>query len=261
MALHTQFIAALAKRPASTVVNGLRTGSGSDPDAGEFAAQHEQYLRALEDSGVSVMVLPADPGYPDSVFVEDTALCFADFAVVLRPGAPTRAGETASVAEALSAWYATIDHLEAGHVDGGDVLWTGREVLIGLSQRTDPVGAQALSDVLAAHGLTPRIVETPPGVLHFKSDSTSLDESTILATTRLDDSGVFDGYTVLAVPLGEEAAANAISINGRVLLPAGYPNTQAMLLDAGYDVVTVDNSQPQLIDGGLSCMSLRIPGN
>lgn len=259
MASHTDFVAALVRRPSPSVTEGLRGEAGRDPDPELFARQHEGYIRTLEDAGLAVVVLPADERFPDSVFVEDTALCFPGFAVVCRPGAPSRSGEEESIAEALTTWYSEIHRVPTGHVDGGDVLWTGREVIVGVSDRTDTEGAEALVGLLVAQGLSARTAPTPAGVLHFKSDAASLDEHTILATSRLSDSGVFADYTVLTVPAGEEAAANAVRIGETVLLPAGYPDTEQLLIKAGYSVTPVDNSEPAAIDGGLSCMSLRIP--
>ena len=260
MASHTDFVAALVRRPSASVVHGLRGGSRPDPDPELFARQHETYIRALEDAGLAVVVLPEDDRFPDSVFVEDTALCFPGFAVVCRPGAASRSGEEDSTREALSTWYSDIHELPAGHVDGGDVLWTGREVIVGISERTDTEGANALVDLLLKQGLPARTAPTPSGVLHFKSDARfHLDERTILATSRLADAGVFSDYTVLRVPPGEEAAANAVRIGDTVLIPSGYPQTEALLVDAGYSVSALDNSEPAAIDGGLSCMSLRIP--
>ncbi|MBT8410640.1 MAG: dimethylarginine dimethylaminohydrolase, partial [Octadecabacter sp.] len=56
---------------------------------------------------------------------------------------------------------------------------------------------------------------------------------------------------------GEAAAANAIRVNDVVFLSAGYPKTAEKLDQAGYRVVCLNTSQAALVDGGLSCMSLR----
>jgi dimethylargininase len=48
-----------------------------------------------------------------------------------------------------------------------------------------------------------------------------------------------------------------LAINGRVLLPAGFPKTLAAIQEAGYTVDTVDVSEFRKLDGGLSCLSLR----
>ncbi|MCX8955616.1 dimethylarginine dimethylaminohydrolase, partial [Ruegeria sp. NA] len=85
------------------------------------------------------------------------------------------------------------------------------------------------TEIVSKWGHTVREVFTPPGVLHFKTDCSLLDGETILSTKRLDDSGCFEGYRVLHVAEGEEAAANSIRFNELVLAPAGFPSTVEML--------------------------------
>lgn len=254
-----RFDRAITRLPSSSVGRGLRSIPGEDPDRELFSTQHEVYRNALADAGVTVSVLPPLDSHPDAVFVEDTALCFPDFAVLLRPGAPSRRGEEESIGVELARHYGTVHRLARGHVDGGDVLWTGTETIIGLSSRTTPEGAKSLAEILSGQGMSARVATTPEGVLHFKSDSSVVDNGVVLSTTRLAESGVFADYRVLQVPAGEELAANCIRVNDTVLLPAGYPQTEALLQNFGLTVVPLDNSEPAKIDGGLSCMSLRLP--
>ena len=101
---------------------------------------------------------------------------------------------------------------------------TETEILVGRSARTDAAGIAELTRQGRAPGATRvREVQTPPGVLHFKTDCSLLDAETILATDRLAASGCFAGYKVIAVAEGEEAAANTIRFNDLVLMPAGFP--------------------------------------
>jgi dimethylargininase len=134
---------------------------------------------------------------------------------------------------------------------------TGREILVGRSARTDAAGVAQLAEIAADWGHALREVFTPPGVLHFKTDCSLMDAETILSTRRLSASGCFDGYRVLDVAEGEEAAANAIRFNNLVLCPAGFPRTAEMLSTAGYEVFEIDNTDCAKLDGGMSCLSLR----
>ena len=97
----------------------------------------------------------------------------------------------------------------------------------------------------------------PEGVLHFKTECSLLDSETILATERLADSGCFDGYRVILTAPGEDAAANAIRVNGLVIMPSGFPATARRLSEAGYVPREVGNSECAKLDGGMSCLSLR----
>jgi dimethylargininase len=130
-------------------------------------------------------------------------------------------------------------------------------VFIGRSARTSADGAAALAVLLKRIGLTAVAVDTPPGVLHFKSDCSLLDETTILATPDLAGSGVFEGFQLILTPAGEEAAANAVRVNDRVLMSDAYPRTAELLAKAGYRVVPLPTREIAKIDAGLSCMSLR----
>lgn len=253
----TGFTQALVRTPSRSVVHGLRAVDVGAPSYEGVLAEHAAYVAALEAAGVVVEVLAADEAFPDSVFIEDTALVFGTDAILLRPGAHSRAGEAGAIAPVLARRFERVLALGRGTVDGGDVLATPQGVYIGCSARTSEEGAQALTNLLSEIGLQGRPVETPPGVLHFKSDCSLLDDETILSTAKLAASGVFDGFRVVLTPEGEEGAANALRVNDRVLLSAGYPRTAAMLDALGFKLVTLETREIAKIDAGLSCMSLR----
>ena len=252
-----RFTRAISRKPAASCVSGLRAEDRGAPDHAVFQAQHAAYVAALEGAGVSVTVLEADETFPDSVFVEDTALCLPEGAVALRPGTPSRLGEAAAMLPELEGAFAAVRHLPAGSVDGGDILTTETEVILGLSGRSSRAGGAALGRLLADWGQALRISETPAGVLHFKSDCAILDAETILATPRLAATGTFAGYRVIETAAAEDAAANAIRVNDRVFLAAGHPRTAEKLDAAGYALTVLDISEAAKLDGGLSCMSLR----
>jgi len=250
------FSHALARAPSPSVVEGLRAVDVGAPDFAGVAREHAAYVRALEDAGVAVEVLPALEAFPDSIFVEDAALTFAGAAAVLWPGAPTRAGEAREITPALERSFDRVLRLPHGFVDGGDVLTTPHGIFIGQSARTTAEGARALVALLGEIGLRGTPVMTPHDVLHLKSDCSLLDDETILATRRLAASGIFKDFRVVHVPDGEEAAANALRVNDRVLVSDAYPRTAEMLAKS-YDVVRLATREVAKIDAGLSCMSLR----
>lgn len=255
---HTaRFDNAIVRLPAASVVNGLRAEDRGSPSHSRVEAEHRAYIAALEAAGVSVQVLEPLEEFPDSIFVEDPALVFTEGAILLHPGAASRAGETAFIEPTLRDRFTTVLGIAAGFADGGDVLTLPDKVMIGLSARTDRVGAQSLAQCLSALGKRSQVVETPAGVLHFKTDCSLLDDETVLATSRLAASGVFNGKRILMTPPGEEAAANALRVNDVVLVGSGFPATRAMLEKNGYNVVALETGEIGKIDAGLSCMSLR----
>lgn len=254
-----RFSHAITRLPAPSILDGLRAVDTGSPDLGLMLTHHAEYSAALAETGATVIQLPALPAYPDSVFVEDTALCLPEGAVIMRPGAPSRLGEAAEMAPHLAALYGDLRQITGADsfIEAGDILMCEAEVLVGRSARTNAAGIAELAAILADWGIKTREVFTPPGVLHFKTDCSLMDEETILATPRLAESGCFDGYRVIHVADGEEAAANAIRFNDLVLMAAGFPRTRDALVQAGYNLREIGNSECAKLDGGMSCLSLR----
>jgi len=253
-----EFTRAITRRPAPGIVHGLRAEDTGDPDFGQMLQDHAHYVATLQQAGAVVTELEALEAFPDSVFVEDVALCLPEVAILMRPGAPSRAGEVAQMAPVLRDMFEQVVAIEGpGFIEGGDILTTSKEILVGRSERTDSAGIAELAAIVKRWNHHLREVMTPAGVLHFKTDCSLLDAETILATPRLDASGCFEGYRVIHTADGEEAAANSIRYNDLVLMPAGFPQTRERLLVAGYEVREINNSECAKLDGGMSCLSLR----
>ena len=254
-----RFTHAVLREPADSCVHGISTQSERPPDVARFREQHDAYRRALEAAGVKTIVLAPLESFPDSVFVEDAALCFDGRAVILRPGARSRAGEAREIAPHLELTFeGRVTFLDRGSVDGGDILLADDDAFIGLSARTDGDGVEALRPFLEGSGYTVRVARTPDGVLHFKSDCALLDERTLFATPALAATDWFGpGFEVIETPPGESAAANLVRVNDHVILRDGFPRTRELLESRGYHVVAVDVDEAARLDGGLSCLSLR----
>ena len=248
------FDRAIVREPAGSVVDGLRTGPSS-PSYEGVLAEHRAYVTALEAAGATVEILSPLPGHPDSVFVEDPAFVLPEVAILLRPGAPSRFAEPATLAPVLRRHFADVAEVDEGFVDGGDILVLPDEILVGLSERTDSAGAQRFCQLAREFGRRARIVEPPAGLLHLKTGCALVDERTIIAVPAV--APLFPSYDVLPTPAGEEGAANLIRVNDRVLMGAGFPKTAALLEERGLDPIEIGASEIAKIDAGLSCMSLR----
>jgi len=252
------FSHAITRAPADSTVGGLRAIDTGTPDLALFRRHHADYITALRSTGAEVIELGTLEAFPDSVFVEDAALCLPQGAIAMRPGAPSRLGEAAAMAVELEKLYGEVRRIEGpGFIEGGDILVTEREILAGLSARTDAEGVAELARLAADWGHSVRELQTPPDVLHFKTDCSLMDAETILATKRLSATGCLKGYRVIHAVDGEEAAANAIRFNDLVIMPAGFPRTAEVLDAAGYNVREVPNTEAAKLDGGMSCLSLR----
>ena len=253
-----RFSHAICRNPSRSIIDGLRAVDTGTPDFNTFVKHHADYVSSLRDTGATVTLLDPLDEYPDSVFVEDDALCLPEGAVIMRPGAPSRLGEATEMSPHLEALYSAVLRIEGpGFIEGGDILTTECEILVGLSARTDRAGVEELRQLVSRWGYTVRIVDTPAEVLHFKTDCSLLDEDTVLSTRRLDATGCFAGYRVVYTADGEEACANTIRFNDLVIMPAGFPKTRQTLMQAGYDIREVGNTEAAKLDGGMSCLSLR----
>ena len=254
-----QFTHAIVREPAKSISKGLRAVDIGSPDYDQMIRDHKDYVEALTSAGVEVINLGALDKFPDGQFVEDTALCLPNAVILMRPGAPSRLGEVDKIAPKLRDLFNNVYEIEEpGHIEGGDILVTGKEILVGRSARTDEKGISQLSDIVSSLGYVMREVYTPQEILHFKTDCSLLGSNEILSTKRLESSGCFEGYQVINVADGEEAAANAIRVNDYVIMPAGFPRTKAILENRGYKVKAVNNTECAKLDGGMSCLSLRL---
>jgi len=253
-----EFSHAIVRTPGRSSVNGLRAVEAGTLDYDLFRQHHRDYIRVLRETGANVTILPADEAYPDGVFVEDAALCLHEAAIIMRPGAPTRLGEANLMEPVLSSVYSTVLTINGpGDIEGGDILTTESEILVGLSARTNQAGVDELDSLVSPLGYGVRVVATPQDILHFKTDCSLLDDTTILSTPKLAATGCFDGYDVIHTADGESACANTIRFNEFVIMPEGFPETASRLVASGYTVRSVGNSEAAKIDGGMSCLSLR----
>jgi dimethylargininase len=224
-------------------------------DYGRAVKQHEGYRDALRGLGLETVSLPGDAGYPDCCFVEDTAVVLDDIAVITRPGAESRRGETAVVAEALAAWRHVVAIEAPGTLDGGDVLVMARKIFVGRSRRTNGAGIEALRAIVSPHGYEVVPVAVT-GCLHLKSAVTAIDEGSVIANRDWVDLQPFRGFEVVPAPPEEPWAANVLAVRGRVLMPRGLPLTRALLEKRGVELVEVTVSEFQKAEAGVTCKSL-----
>jgi dimethylargininase len=224
-------------------------------DVNRAEAQHRAYQRVLASLGCRVLTLEAEPAMPDAVFVEDVAIVLDEVAVMTRPGAESRRGEGASVAELL-ARYRPLRHIEApGTIDGGDVLRIDRAIYVGQSGRSNAEGIAQLQQVVGEFDY--RVQPVPiRGCLHLKSAVTAVRDDTLLLQSAWVDAALFPDFEIIEVDREEEHAANILRIGDVALMPAGFPRTAQRLRDAGVEVVVVDVSELQKAEGATTCCSL-----
>ena len=251
------FKRAIVRRPGQSIVNGLSSSNLGKPDYELACRQHQQYVEALKACGLEVTILDADDRYPDSTFVEDTALLTPNCAIITNPGAPSRRGETKEIATRLTEFYKDIEYIKPpGTVEGGDIMKVGSHYYIGISDRTNQEGATQLITILEKYELTGSRIPLK-NVLHLKTGVAYIENHTLLATGEFVYKNEFSDFKILTVDEDEAYAANSIWVNDHVIMPLGYPKTKTAIEEAGYKVLAVDTSEFRKVDGGVSCLSLR----
>lgn len=254
------FTRALVCLPAPNFAAGLTSVHLGAPDYALALEQHAAYCRALAACGLQLTSLPADSRFPDSTFVEDTAILTAQGAILTRPGAPSRSGEVETIRRALADDYPHLAAIEApGILDGGDICEADGHFLIGVSARTNDEGAVQLARRLGERGYTCDCIDIrgTPGILHLKSGLAYIGDNRVVVIDALADHPALARYEHVRVEPGEEYAANCIRVNDRLLVPAGYGRLAARLRELGYSLLELEMSEFRKMDGGLSCLSLR----
>src|SRR5262245_43234218 len=149
------FTHAIVRPPSANFFAGHTTADLGKPHYSTALRQHAAYCEALEKCGLTLTVLPPDSQYPDSTFVEDAAILTERCAVITRPGATSLREEVTRIEQELAKFFEQIERIKApGTLDGGDICEAGGHFFIGISQRTNEVGARQLADVLATYDYT-----------------------------------------------------------------------------------------------------------
>ena len=255
MTIHFKY--AIVRKPAKSMVNGITEAHLGKPDYEKALQQHSDYIKALESCGLKVKVLEADERFPDSCFVEDVSVCTSKFAVITNPGAESRNGEIVEMKDILPEYFDEIRNIDLpGTLDGGDVMMVEDHFYIGLSDRTNTVGATQLIDHLAGYGFTGSIV-TLNEMLHLKTGINYIGDGNFLVTGEFIDHPAFKDLNKHIISEEEAYAANSLWVNGTIIVPADFPKTQKLIEELGYKTILVDTSEFRKLDGGLSCLSLR----
>ena len=247
---------AIIRQPNKSIQNGL-SSLNLHPQFEIIAEEHSNYIKAIKEAGLQIKLLESLEEYPDSIFVEDPALIYKTNVIILNPFDPSRNGEKNIIKNEIKHFFDNILFVEEGYVEGGDILNINNHFIIGLSNRTNTLGANNLSKILQSLGATVEICKTPDDILHFKSECSIIDDDTILVSAKMAQLDYLKShYHLVELPIGEEGAANALRINDKLLLPDGFVKAEEML-SKKYNIIKVKVDEIAKVDAGLSCMSLR----
>jgi dimethylargininase len=218
-------------------------------------AQHHAYEVLLEKLGAKVISLPEERDLPDSMFVEDPAIVLDEVAIICPLGTETRRKEAPSLAAALEP-FRKLAHVKLpGMLEGGDVLRVGKKIFAGVTERSNPEGIRQLAVIAEHHGYDLTAVPVT-GCLHLKSAVTYLGRNTLLGNRAWFQWNRFEGLDWVDVDPAEPHAGNALAIGESIVFPASYPKTRARIEARGFHVESLDISELQKAESGLTCSSL-----
>lgn len=221
-------------------------------DLGKARRQHAEYRRVLSDLGLELIRVPRDDENADSCFVEDNAVIHNGKALICRMAKDSRRDETGAVESILKGMVRVRRATTPATVEGGDVVHFSDRLLSGVTQRTNKHGISQMREWLEVKVDT---VEDP-SIVHLKSYVTYLGRNSVISTRRYSMHPALKGYSVLVVPEDEGYAADTLAIGDTVLMAKGRPGSQALVEDAGFDVVSLDVSEIEKCEGALTCLSL-----
>ena len=133
-----KFTKAITRVPGSNYQDGLTTVDLGVPDFNKTVLEHAGYIQTLKECGLRLDELTADLHFPDSTFVEDTAVLLSSTslggpaAILSRPGASSRAGEVTAIKPVLQKYFKELAEIAApGTLDGGDICEADDKFIIG----------------------------------------------------------------------------------------------------------------------------------
>jgi dimethylargininase len=250
------FTSAITLKPGSRFSEGITTAHLGKPDLSLALQQHSGYVRALRGCGLTMIELEEDDRFPDSCFVEDTAVITDEIAVITNPGAISRKGEIESMITVLEK-FRTLEFIRPpGTLEGGDVMQVDKDFYIGLTDRTNLDGASQLERILSGYGYSCCMIPVTDA-LHLKSSVNYIGNNNLLVTKEFFSHPALEKFNRIEVSDAEQYASNCLLVNGKLIVPGGFNKIQSQLQKLNYDIIELSMSEFEKMDGGLSCLSLR----
>lgn len=258
---------ALVRDLSPSFENSLKLHPPSVPiDLDLAIQQHDNYIYLLEQLIPAVIRVDADANHPDCNFIEDTAIIVNDIVVISRMGATERQGEELAVQHTLeNIGTKHITHIHApGTMDGGDILYTGKHLFVGLSRRTNEYAFNQLKEIFRDKL---EVVGVPVNEgLHLKSVISLFDHETLVVANTpagIDiqhhiDSTTNGSYAFVQVP--DSTASNVLRVGSTLIVQDGFPASEKILRQycslKHVTLIKINMSELIKADGALTCGSL-----
>lgn len=235
----------IGKNKSKNATNGHEDNEedqqGNKYQAVDFERANEEmgnYIATLRMLNVDVIELCPDENLSyDSIFTGDIAVTVNGLALLCKPR--NREDEIKEVKQIIkSELNLPIIEIndETALLNGGDVLWTGREIFVGLSNETNESGARAVAAAFPEYSVTP--VKVPPkDNLRLKSYVTMAGPD-ILCINKLPEAQAMlrrmereASFNYRLITVDDERASNVLYLNGTLIHRNDLPNSVSVLQD------------------------------
>jgi dimethylargininase len=227
-----------------------KKNANKDNETTELRANYEQvdfdcaneelnnYIATLRMLNVDVIELCPDESLKyESVFIGDIAVTVNGLALLCRPR--DRLDELNEVKQIikveLNLPIIEIND-ETAFLNGGDVLWTGREIFVGLSNETNESGARAVAAAFPEFSVTP--VKVPPkDNLRLKSYITMAGPDILCINRSQEAQSILRrmereaSYKYRLITVEDEKASNVLYLNGTLIHRNDLPKSVSVLQD------------------------------
>jgi N-dimethylarginine dimethylaminohydrolase len=228
-------------------------------------AQYGEMLDAYAQAGVTVHVLPPEPGLPYQIFARDSSVMTPWGAVIMQMQKPYRRGEYAACLRFyLDAGIPIYDLVSAGNVEGGDfmVLQPGVAICGYSGERSNEPAVQQLRGWFQAEGWEMHVYAFDSHFLHLDVQMGMLAEGLAVVCAEAVEPELLHwlhskGVRTIPISYGDamQLGTNVVALGReRVLVPASSKALIAACRAEGLTVFDPDVSMIANGGGAVHCM-------
>ncbi|MFJ3567048.1 dimethylarginine dimethylaminohydrolase family protein [Streptomyces diastaticus] len=237
------------------------------PDHRVAGRQHARFVEVLADAGARVRTLADLDDVSIQLYPRDLAFAVDDTLFLARSRDPIRRKEQKALARYLPE-IPNVRHLEGGFLEGGDVIVTDDDVLVGLSEATDLTGVSALREAFRHAGIARRIVPiefSRRGVVHLDTKFTMVGPKLgyvhSASLTPYSRSLLAERFELIEA---DDTEARSLMINtvalapDRVIIDERARRLAGAMRAHGIEPVALDFSEVTKFPGGFRCATLPL---
>lgn len=214
--------------------------------------QHKIYCETLKELGLELIKLPQIDHLPDSCFVEDNAVVHSSKALITRMAVESRRGEDIDVEETLKDFFSVKRATFPATIEGGDVIHLPNKLICGITQRTNQHGVDQLKSWLDVE------VDsiTNLDIVHLKSYIKYLGKNNVITTKQYENHPLLSNFELLIIPKEEYYSINCLPVGDTVIMSDKYSYAQGKVIDAGFEVISLNMSEFEKCQASLTCLSI-----